>query len=94
MLEFLVLFEFIIVFRIAIFHFRFFSLLMPSLLECCYTAQFITSPIDDLVLFQLIVDGSLYLGLLVISFLSLLFCTIHRLPVKMRPSCVIFTLTW
>ena len=94
MLEFLVLFEFIIVFRIAIFHFRFLSLLMPSLLECCYTAQFISSLIDDLTLFQLIVDGSLYLCLLVISFLSLLFCLIRRFPVKMWSSCVIFTLTW
>ena len=58
------------------------SLLLASLLESCSIAPFIPSVIDHLALFQYIVDGSLYLGPSVISFLGLLFRTIHRSPGK------------
>ena len=57
------------------------SLLTPSLLELYSTAPFIPAIIDGLALYQHIVDGSLYLGHLVISFLSLLLFTIRRSPV-------------
>lgn len=48
-------------------------LLMFSLLENCLTTPFIPPIIDDLALSQHMIDGSLYLGPLVITFLSLLF---------------------
>ena len=46
---------------------------MSSLLENCLTASFIPPIIDDLALSQHMIDSSLYLGSLVITFLSLLF---------------------
>ena len=59
--------------RISFFHSMNYILLMFSLLENCLTTPFIPPIIDDLALSQHMIDGSLYLGPLVITFLSLLF---------------------
>ena len=69
--------------KISFFHSENCSLLMPNLLERCSTVSFNPSTIDDLALSQDIVDGCLYLGPLVINFLSLLLRTILRSPVMM-----------
>ena len=58
-----------------------YSLLVPSVLEIYSASPFIPPIIDDLVLSQHIVDGSLYLDpLVIISFLSLLLCIVLRSP--------------
>ena len=57
---------------------------MPSLLERCSTALFVSSVVVDWDLFQHIFDGSLYIDPLVSRFLSLLLQTIYRYPNKIE----------